>query len=803
MENNQINTTLKEQVMQQLKDGVKNLLDSDNFANWCKTQSRLYYNNYSFNNAMLTLLQNPNASYVCGYETWKSFGRQVKQGAKGIRVFSPVFIKEYGEKGSLFSTISKSCNEQLKKDSSLEYANYRLWQSKLSFNMYRNGLFDIKVNDEVKTPHVTSDEVRRFLDRSVIGKVPAYYDVVNVFDINDVTDNVEFLWVNKNACNKNEMVLDDAGNPVVNKSGQVKIYNSDERKSSFNKELDMTIHEQDENKMSLLYSTLKKVSEKKGIPFIEVRREEDKILSNGADAYYHLPVENYPNGYILMCNELPLTKKVSVSFHEMAHSDMHRDLNKTKEEMGGEIDVITEQMEEVQAESVAYMTASAFGIETEHSSFGYIAQWGDGRELKLLEDSLNIIYKESNKLLNEIEKELDSNGYTMSFEPKYKEISVEEKNNIITTHKEFILNNQRQNDIILKSLLEDLKENSNEQQVNIIKEQIVNARSIDNNLTFLDSIIENYFVGNGKNNYSVRQVHEAKHSLESVTKSIKELQEKVENLSLERIEVVNESQKKYKEDMKQLFSVSPLQVMEHLKSDFPELLKLNNNDLKFITCSKYISRTYGKYIGADNAKFVNNALNHLNDFKKAVSKNGVAIEINSCEQWSDKPIFTPGTLIHPKMANKMFSDAEQQIRAFKEQAEKQGEYYPYTRCEISVYALDSTKDKLTILNTRIDIGDNDQKDLNDHLGQICNKGERKVLLESFQKSIKERPSLESSIITPNESLNITSKETTHDMNTWKNGINGLNEPEEQDKDIKDSELSQGKGHLEKNTYEKE
>src|ERR1700720_3747730 len=51
------------------------------------------FRNYSVLNVMLILKQCPNAGRVAGYRTWQSFGRQVKQGEKGIMIFAPIFHK--------------------------------------------------------------------------------------------------------------------------------------------------------------------------------------------------------------------------------------------------------------------------------------------------------------------------------------------------------------------------------------------------------------------------------------------------------------------------------------------------------------------------------------------------------------------------------------------------------------------------------------------------------------------------------------------------------------------------------------
>jgi antirestriction protein ArdC len=52
------------------------------------------FRTYSILNILLILKQCPNASRVAGYRTWQSFGRQVKQGEKGIMIFAPIFRKK-------------------------------------------------------------------------------------------------------------------------------------------------------------------------------------------------------------------------------------------------------------------------------------------------------------------------------------------------------------------------------------------------------------------------------------------------------------------------------------------------------------------------------------------------------------------------------------------------------------------------------------------------------------------------------------------------------------------------------------
>ena len=51
------------------------------------------FRSYSFLNVLLILKACPTATRVAGYKTWQSFGRQVKQGEKGIMILAPMFRK--------------------------------------------------------------------------------------------------------------------------------------------------------------------------------------------------------------------------------------------------------------------------------------------------------------------------------------------------------------------------------------------------------------------------------------------------------------------------------------------------------------------------------------------------------------------------------------------------------------------------------------------------------------------------------------------------------------------------------------
>jgi hypothetical protein len=55
------------------------------------------FHRYSPNNVLLILAQRPEAAQVAGYRTWKSLGRQVRKGERGIAILAPVVAKRTDE----------------------------------------------------------------------------------------------------------------------------------------------------------------------------------------------------------------------------------------------------------------------------------------------------------------------------------------------------------------------------------------------------------------------------------------------------------------------------------------------------------------------------------------------------------------------------------------------------------------------------------------------------------------------------------------------------------------------------------
>ena len=83
-----------------MKKGIKNYLQSDQYATFLKAMGKLH--NYSPKNIQLLLSQNKNISMVAGFNTWKKdFQRTVNKGEKYLKIWMPFTVKQKDENGKI------------------------------------------------------------------------------------------------------------------------------------------------------------------------------------------------------------------------------------------------------------------------------------------------------------------------------------------------------------------------------------------------------------------------------------------------------------------------------------------------------------------------------------------------------------------------------------------------------------------------------------------------------------------------------------------------------------------------------
>lgn len=684
-------------LIEQLHEGIQNMMNSEQYKNWLDTSSRLFSNNYSINNAILVFMQKQDASYTMGYEQWKEYGRNVKQGAKGIKILIPVMAYEKNQ-GALFKMIKNNLNSQLAKNSSLNVASYRIGKTSLEFTMNREGTWGMKVNGKENGIFNNEHEVQKFIQKSILGKVPMYYSVGTVFDVKD-TMIPETLWLKEGKFKKEELALAGDGKPRKNRKGEYEVVNTPERRAKFKPSLDMDIPQLNEKKMEQFFGVLKQVSENHNIPVTEVERESDETLKGGADGYFSRKTsDEYPNGYIRLPNDLDPTRKCAVMIHEMAHSRMHSDLEKLNEKFG---ENVGRSMRETQAESVAYVVGKSFGFETDSSSFQYIAAWSKGLELQEFQKSLNYINKEAKSLIQEIEKEIEDRGLNL-------EIHVNHEQDSLTQ--------------------EDILKNGEEQAKGYIERAL---KEQDNILLMYDKVSE-ISEGDKQNPNMEALKNNVERQLENIDTILSEAEKMGEvrtkeeqDVCVQKIESafqrIGQEQEQFQTlkdvgDLSTKFLNNPQKILDELSKDYEEVKKLTRVQKKYLERSPYVAEKLVPLLDENPRAFVDAIAERANMVASVSAKNGMFVEIEFCEQWTETPIFQKGTLLHPKVANMIVKEGEKQMAKLSKTAESKGEYFPYSKCKMIVFT--PNKRTLEHKTLRVDIGDSSQKDLVDHIKQV-------------------------------------------------------------------------------------
>ena len=85
------NTEKVKAALDRIERGLATINTDEDWLMFLHFQSSFYH--YSFGNAMLIFMQNPEATYVLGYKAWNKLGRHVKKGSKGLVILAPCVRK--------------------------------------------------------------------------------------------------------------------------------------------------------------------------------------------------------------------------------------------------------------------------------------------------------------------------------------------------------------------------------------------------------------------------------------------------------------------------------------------------------------------------------------------------------------------------------------------------------------------------------------------------------------------------------------------------------------------------------------
>ena len=373
-----------------IEQGIKELFESDKYRRYLSVMSR--FHRYSVNNTMLIYMQRPDATLVAGYNKWKNqFSRHVKRGEHGITIIAPTPYKKKIEEQKLDPDTKAPI---LDKDGKIVTE-----EKEIEIPMFRPvKVFDVSQTDGKPLPELAS---------SLSGNVPNYEAFMEALRRSAPVP-ITF----------EAMAADTDG-----------YFSADHQKIAIRQGMSevqtvsATVHEIAHSKLH----NQKKIQIANDEQYQEIELfDKPGLFSNGRIArdnlpegvyYYDLRGSDYDPGEPVCVEEQVVVNHAgSVLLTEPLELAEDGRLMLTEEEglnfVGG-FSTLTQFLqehrkdrhtEEVEAESISYAVCKYFGIETGENSFGYIASWSQGKELKELRASLETINKTSGTLISDIER---------------------------------------------------------------------------------------------------------------------------------------------------------------------------------------------------------------------------------------------------------------------------------------------------------------------------------------------------------------------------------------------------------------
>lgn len=389
-ENKPTNRERLREITDGIEQGIKELFESEKYMRYLSVMSR--FHRYSVNNTMLIYMQKPDATLVAGYNKWKDqFERHVKKGEHGITIIAPTPYKKKIEEQKLDPDTKAPI---LDKDGKIITE-----EKEIEIPMFRPvKVFDVSQTDGKPLPELAS---------SLSGNVPNYEAFMEALRRSAPVP-ITF----------EAMAADTDG-----------YFSADHQKIAVRQGMSevqtvsATVHEIAHSKLH----NQKKIQIANDEKYQEIELfDKPGLFSNGRIARDNLPEGVYcydlrgsdydPGEPVCVEERVVVNHAGSVLLTEPLELAEDGRLMLTEEEglnfVGGFSTLaqfLQEQKkdrhtEEVEAESISYAVCKYFGIETGENSFGYIASWSQGKELKELRASLETINKTSGTLISDIER---------------------------------------------------------------------------------------------------------------------------------------------------------------------------------------------------------------------------------------------------------------------------------------------------------------------------------------------------------------------------------------------------------------
>lgn len=392
MPEKQTNKERLKDITDSIEKGIQELFQSDKYAQYLRTMSR--FHKYSVNNQMLIYMQRPDATLVAGFNKWRDqFERNVMKGEKGIKIIAPTPFKKKIEEQKL---------DPDTKQPMLDADGKVIMEEKeIKIPMFKPvTVFDVSQTQGKPLPQLASDltgnvqNYEVFMEAIIrtspvpIGFKPLYDGSDGFFSLDDQSITIrEGMSEVQTVC------------AVLHEIAHSKLHNN---KLHAKLDTSYTFEEAELFGKPALFldARVENTAIPEGLFKYELRGSGDDLnlpaaLGNSVDTNFM--------GTIVTSEPIELTN----GFAEMDDSFVNFGGNKTikafYEELHPEAVQKSRNTEEVEAESISFAVCAYYGIETGENSFGYIANWSKGKELKELRESLETINKSASELITDID----------------------------------------------------------------------------------------------------------------------------------------------------------------------------------------------------------------------------------------------------------------------------------------------------------------------------------------------------------------------------------------------------------------
>ena len=389
-ENKPTNRERLQEITAGIEQGIKELFESEKYMRYLSVMSK--FHRYSVNNTMLIYMQKPEATLVAGFNKWKNqFERHVKKGEHGITIIAPTPYKKKIEEQKLdpdtHAPILDADGKAVMEEKEIEIPMFRPVK-----------VFDVSQTDGKPLPELSS---------SLSGTVPHYEAFLEALrrsapvpiEFEPMAANTDgyFSPDQQRIAIREGMSEVQTVSATVHEIAHSKLHN--QKKIQIDNDEQYQEVELFEKPALFSNGRISRDDLPEGVYCYELRGSDDDpgspicveervVVNHAGSVILTAPLEFPEEGRLYFTDETGLNFNGGMLTLSQFLQEQKKD----------------RRTEEVEAESISYAVCQYFGIQTGENSFGYIASWSKGKELKELRASLETINKTSCELINNIER---------------------------------------------------------------------------------------------------------------------------------------------------------------------------------------------------------------------------------------------------------------------------------------------------------------------------------------------------------------------------------------------------------------